>query len=318
MFIHGFHLPSAPIQPYSPVLPRPAALFAQPPVTNPQSVAPNDSVALSQEAQQASLPVGAQNLMMFGGDRRTAIETLVASGAKAENPKLGFFKNTLRKVFGGTKSTSREISADQTLSTRVKTKNFRLKDLRLTTHGEETPGGETRRHIDFQTRTADGKKAQVKHIGEVIGKGTPSRMFEQDITYPQAGQQGKVVNTYFDPKSGQEFLRTTEVANRLGEDKGQTVKSHKDRQTFRQIDLLDSEGRTNQRYVFDYGARSIRLEHLDHEGQVSSSQALSKKTDYNKLVQRLSTNPPSAQPAAMPQGIGGLNSNSLNTLTQLH
>lgn len=271
---------------------RNAFLFAQPPT---EAAGPAESFQASEAAQLAGLRSGPQNLMLFGGDRKQAIETLVASGAKAENPKVGFFKNILRKFAGGkTKTVAKPISANQTITSKVKVKNYQVKDLRLTTQGKKEGNHETIRHIDFNPATPTGKKAQVKDVGTVIGKGSARRMFEQDIENPHQGEPGRIKNSYYDPKTGKKFLQTSEVAANIEKDKFGTVKSHKDRNTYRQIDLLDGEGKADKRYVFDYGAKSIRLEDLDGSGQVTSVQKLSSKTDYFKLVDQLSNTPPSS------------------------
>ncbi|MFN8607517.1 MAG: hypothetical protein U0931_08295 [Vulcanimicrobiota bacterium] len=272
---------------------RNAFLFAQPPGS--ESAAPADSFQASEAAQLAGLRTGPQNLMLFGGDRKQAIESLIASGAKPENPKLGFFKNILRKFAGGkTKTVTKPISANQSITSKVKVKNFQVKDLRLTTQAKKEGNNETLRHIDFNPITPTGKKAQVKDVGTVIGKGTVRREFEQEIEHPHQGEPGRIKNSYYDPKTGKKFLQTSEVASNIEKDKFGTVKSHKDRNTYRQIDLLDSQGKADKRYIFDYGAKSIRLEDLDASGQITSTQKLSSKTDYFKLVDQLSNQPPSA------------------------
>jgi hypothetical protein len=266
-----------------------------------------NSPAPQSAAATAAARTPVQNLMAFGGDRKTAIETLIASGAKAENPKLPFVKNVMRKVLGGTKTSSKAISPNQSIATKVKVKSFNLKALRLTTKGTPTANGQTVRHVDFATQTPTNRKAQVKDIGTVIGKGTPTRMIEQTIQRGGAGQQPQITNNYFDPKTGQNFMRTNEQANRIETDKMGLTKSHKDKSTRRQIELLGADGQPDQRYVFDYRAKSIRLENLNDAGQVVSSQSLSKKTDYFKLVDRLSMNPPSGSAAsvASPVAAGG-------------
>ncbi len=288
----------------APSVPKNAFLFAQAP---PQ--APTDSFQASEAAQLAGLRSGPENLMLFGGDRKKAIETLVASGAKAENPKVGFFKNILRKFAGGkTKTSSKQISAEQKISSKVKVKNFQVKDLRLTTQANKEGNKETLRHVDFAPTTPKGKKAQVKDIGSVIGAGSPKRMFEQEIERPGQGEPGRVKNSYYDPKTGNKFLQTSEVAPNLETDKLGQVRSKKSKNTYRQIDVLGADGKADQRYVFDYGAKSIRLETLNDEGQVSGSRKLSKKTDYWKVLDGLSNKPPSSQVAAAPaapQGGGG-------------
>ena len=237
--------------------------------------------------------------MLFGGDRKKAIETLVASGAKPENPKVGFFKNILRKFAGGkTKTVAKPISAEQTITSKVKVKNFQVKDLRLTTQGKKEGNRETLRHTDFNPQTPAGKKAQVKDVGTVIGKGTAKRMFEQNVEHPHQGEPGRIKNSYFDPKTGQKFLQTSEIAGNIEKDKFGTIKSHKDSNTYRQIDLLGADGKADSRYVFDYRARSIRLENLNDDGQITGTKKLSSKTDYFKLVDQLSFQPPSSRVVA--------------------
>lgn len=265
------------------------------------------AAASSPAADLAASRTPVQNLMAFGGDRKTAVGTLIASGAKAENPDLGFFKDAMRKIVGGTKTTSKKISASQKISTKVKVKNFNLKALRLTTKGAPVGNEQTVRHVDFApTAPQNGKTAQVKDIGTVIAKGTPTRMIEQDIRQATPGQQAQVTNSYFDPKSGQRFMETTERANRIETDKMGLTKSHKDKATYRQIEMLGTDGKADQRYVFDYGAKSVRLESLGDDGQVTSSQKLSKKTDYFGLVDRLSMNPPSAAASSAAAGVGAV------------
>jgi hypothetical protein len=251
---------------------------------------------MSDAAQLAGTRTGIQNLQLFGGDRKQAIETLIASGAKPENPQLGFFKNVMRKVFGGTKTSSKQISATQSIGTKVKVRNFGLKGLRLTTKGNNA-GVETRRHVDFKPSKPGGGQAQVKDIGTVIGKGTPFRMFEQEIKRPGGGRQGEIRNSYFDPKTGQKFMQTSEVANSFTTTKLGQVTSKKKKSTDRQIDLLGPDGKATSRYNFDYGTKRVTLQNLNAQGEVTSSYRLSKKTDYFKLVDRLSQNPPSAQQA---------------------
>ena len=285
----------------SPIASRNAFMFAQAPSAPAAASVPAETFQASEAAQLAGLRSGPQNLMLFGGDRKHAIETLVASGAKPENPKVGFFKNILRKFAGNkTKTVAKPISADQTITSKVKVKNFQVKDLRLTTQGKKEGNKETVRHIDFNPKTPTGKNAQVKDVGTVIGKGTAKRMFEQEVEHPHQGEPGRVKNSYFDPKTGQKFLQTTEVAGDIEKDKFGTIKSHKDKNTYRQIDLLGSDGKADQRYVFDYRAKSIRLEGLDDKGQITSTQKLSGKTDYFKLVDQLSLKPPSSQVAPAP------------------
>jgi hypothetical protein len=261
-----------------------------------------------------SLPPNVQNLIKFGGDRKQAVETLVASGAKAENPEVGFVKDVFRKLgLGGDKTVSKDISADQTVSTKVKTRNYNLLDLRLTTRGTSAEGHETRRHTDLETDGMGdgGWTAQVKDAGKVIGKGTPTRMFEQNIKHGAPGEQSEITNNYIDPKTGVPFLRTSEQANWIEADKMGTVKSHKNSQTYRQIEMLGANGKTDQRYVFDYANKSIRLEFLDGNGQLTGRRPMSKDTDYWGLVDRLSLTPPSSIPARPPSvafGEGGAES----------
>lgn len=290
-----FFLPQVQRPTYAGPISRNAFMFAQAPAQAAPAATPSESFQASEAAQLAGLRSGPQNLMLFGGDRKQAIETLVASGAKAENPKVGFFQNILRKFAGGkTKTVNKPISASQSITSKVKVKNFKVQDLRLTTKGAREGNQETVRHIDFNPTTPTGKTAQVKDVGTVIGKGTAKRMFEQQIEHPHQGEPGRIKNSYFDPKTGQKFMQTSEVSSRIDKDKAQTWKSHKDRNTYRQIDLLGSDGKADQRYVFDYGAKSIRLENLNDRGEVVGTQKLSKKTDYWKLVNQLSLKPPSS------------------------
>lgn len=261
------------------------------------------TVTLSPQAQtQLQTPTitrsGPETLQLFGGDRKTAIGTLIASGAKGENPDTSFFQDVFRKLFGGTKTKSKRISPTQTIGTKFKVKNFNLKELRLTTQAPGEGGAQVLRHIDFKTQAPTGGTAQIKDIGGVIAKGTPKRVFEQNVQYPAAGRQGKVVNHYFDPKTGQPFLRTTEVADRLETTKLGDVRSHKNKRTDRQIELLNADGDPTRRYVFDYGSKNIRLENLNSQGEVTSSYKLSKKTDFFDTVAQLSQNSPSARAAA--------------------
>lgn len=282
----------------SPFVPRNAFLFAEAPAAAPPA-APSDSFQASEAAQLAGLRSGPQNLMLFGGDRKNAVETLIASGAKPENPKLPWHKNLLRKFAGSkTKTASKQISPEQTITSKVRVKNFNVRELRLTTQGEKNGNQETLRHVDFHRAAPNGKQAQVKDIGSVIAQGQVKRMSEQNITHPGQGEPGRIKTSYFDPKSGQKFMQTSEVSPRIEKDKFGAYRSKKEKTTYRQIDLLNQEGKANQRYVFDYAARSVRLEQLNDQGEVSSSRNLSRKTDYWKLVDQLSTRPPSSQVAA--------------------
>ena len=273
-------------------LPQTAPSAAPAAAPAPAAPAPVDQVQLSSEAPRT----GPQNLMLFGGDRKLAVGTLIASGAKPENPEVGFFKNVLRKVVGGSKTVNKPISANQEITTKVNVKNWRLKDLRLTSEGKDG----TLRHIDFNTTAPNGRRGEVKDVGQILAKGTPKRMFEQEVTPPGRGEPGRIENNYYDPKTGQKFMRTNEVAPSLSTDKFQQVRSKKSKNTYREISMLDQQGNVDQRYVFDYGAKSVRLETLNDQGQVTGTQRLSKKTDYWKTVDRLSLNPPSAQAAAAP------------------
>lgn len=274
----------APVQ--APVA-RPVARPATPPTFQP--------VQLSAPAANTSSRTNVQNLQLFGGDRKTAIETLIASGAKAENPSTNLFQDIARKLFGGTKTSNRRISGTQTINSRVKVRNFKFKELRLTTQGTNGAGQRTLRHIDFLPKTPTGATAKVKDAGTVIAKGQVTRMFEQEITQPGPGRLGKVVNNYFDPKTGVQFLKTTETAPRLETTKMGTVVSDKSRATDRTIEVLGADGSTTKRYLFDYGSKSVRLENLNTDGSVASSYRLSKKTDFGKLVDQLSKNSPSAR-----------------------
>lgn len=254
-------------------------------------------------SQPSQLPPNVQNLMLYGGDRKKAVETLMASGAKAENPDLPWYKDAFRALgLGGDKKASKDISAEQTIYSNVRARNFNLLDLRLTSKGTSPEGHETRRHIDLETDGMGdgGWTAQVKDAGKVIAKGSPNRMFEQDIKSAPRGQTSEIDNTYIDPKTGFPFMRTNERSNWIETDKMGQVKSHKDASTYRQIDMLGADGKVNQRYVFDYANKSIRLESLDGDGAVTSAQPLSKGTDYWAVVDRLSLAPPSSRPPAPP------------------
>lgn len=264
---------------------RPAALPAQ-------SVAAPVAAPAATTAAPAASPSGAiQNLMTFGGDRKTAIGTLIASGAKAENPNVGFFGDVMRKLLGGTKTQSKQISAGQKIATKVRVKNFNLEELRLS-----TKAGNTTRHIDFNKQNPAGGTAQVKDVGTVIAKGQVKRMFDQTVTRTANGQTN-IANNYYDPKTGQNFLRTNELTNRTDTTKMGTVESDKAKNSLRQLEVLGADGQADRRYTFNYG-KSVRLENLGDNGQVTSSYNLSKKTDFFDLVDRLSLNPPSGQAAA--------------------
>ena len=192
MQIQGYipQLNTARVTNATPILPRNAFLFAQPTVA-----APTDSFEPSEAAKLAGLRTPTQNLMLFGGDRKNAVETLIASGAKAENPKLGLFKDVMRKLVGGTKTSSKAISATQTIETKVKVKNFNLKALRLTTKGAGVGNEQTVRHVDFAPTAPTGKKAQVKDIGSVIAQGTPTRLIEQEIKPAGRPRSPTVIST---------------------------------------------------------------------------------------------------------------------------
>jgi hypothetical protein len=274
-------------------LPTPAAPAPKPPVANPPMV------SISQPTPAA--PTGVQNLQLFGGDRKTAIGTLIASGAKAENPDVGFVGDVFRKLFGGTKTKTKVISPNQTIATKVKVKNFNLKELRLTTRD-----GNDIRHIDFVNQKPGGGTAQVKDAGSVIAQGEVKRMFTQTVT--QGGRS--IENNYFDPKTGANFLRTTEVSSRTETTKLGTVQSKKRKSSLRTLEVLGNDGKADRRYTFSYG-KSVRLENLDDQGQVVSGYNLSKKTDFFDLVDRLSQNPPSGRVAASPAfAVGGGGSRS--------
>jgi hypothetical protein len=277
----------------------PVTLPGRPPVTSPVNrvVTPPtfQAVQLSDNAANPSSRSPVQNLQLFGGDRKRAVETLIASGAKAENPKTNLFQDIGRKLFGGTKTSSKPISATQNIHSAVKVKNFKFKELRLTTQGTNGAGQRTLRHVDFLPKTPTGADAQVRDAGTVIAKGSVTRMFEQEITNPSGGRPGKVVNNYFDPKTGQQFLKTTETAPSLETTKMGTVVSRESRATDRQIEVMNGEGQVTRRYVFDYGSKSVRLQNLDADGGVASTYNLSKKTNFNNLVDQLSKNSPSSR-----------------------
>ncbi len=257
-----------------------------------QSIAAPVAAPAPTAAAPAAVPAGAiQNLMTFGGDRKTAIGTLIASGAKAENPNVGFFGDVMRKLLGGTKTKSKQISASQTIATKVRVKNFNIEELRLS-----TKAGNTTRHIDFNKQNPAGGTAQVKDVGTVIAKGQVKRMFDQTVTRTANGQTN-IANNYYDPKTGQNFLRTNELTNRTDTTKLGTVESDKAKNSLRQLEVLGADGQADRRYTFSYG-KSVRLENLGDKGEVTSSYNLSKKTDFFGLVDRLSLNPPSGQAAA--------------------
>lgn len=263
----------------------PTAPVAQPPMV---------SISQPQPAQ----PTGIQNLQQFGGDRKQAIETLIASGAKPENPDVGFFGDVFRKIFGGTKTKSKQISPTQKITTKARVKNFNLEELRLSTRD-----GNTTRHIDFTKQNPAGGTAQVKDVGTVIAKGQVKRMFNQTVTNTAGG--AKIENSYFDPKTGQNFLRTTETTRSVETTKMGTVQSKKASQSFRTIEVLGADGGADRRYTFSYG-NSVRLENLDDQGKVVSSYNLSRKTDFFDMVDRLSLAPPSGRVTPTPAfAVGG-------------
>lgn len=271
----------------------PAVVQAPPAVANNPVRGGAGMVDISQPQPERT---GVQNLQLFGGDRKTAIGTLIASGAKAENPDVGFFGDIFRKIFGGTKTKSKQISPTQTIETKVRVKNYNLEELRLSTRD-----GNTIRHVDFTNQNPAGGTAQVKDVGTVIAKGTVKRMFEQEITHTPGGQT-KIENNYFDPKTGSNFLRTSEQTSSTETTKMGTVQSKKQGSSYRTIEVLGADGKADSRYVFNYG-QSVRLENLDDQGHVTSSYNMSKKTDFFDLVDRLSLNPPS-KPAVAPNFAG--------------
>lgn len=231
------------------------------------------------------------NLLTFGGDRKQVVETLIASGAKGENPKVGFFGNVFRKIFGGTTTKKKQIGPNQTLTTKVRNKNFQVKELRLSTRD----GGKTR-HIDFHPG-----EAQVKDIGQVLARGEVKRMFSQDLSRDARGRT-VITSEYFEPKTGRQFARVTEASRGVDVTKFGTVESEKKSDTFRQIELLGPDGRTSSRYLFDHASRNYRFERFDSNGQVASSYRLSSKMNFHKLVDRLTYRAPSG---AIAGGGGG-------------
>ena len=261
-------------------------------------VVPTPAPAPATPAQPATpARSGVENLQLFGGDRKTAIGTLIASGAKAENPDVGFFGDVLRKIFGGTKTKSKQISPTQSITSKVRVKNFNLEELRLS-----TKDGNTTRHIDFGNQKPGGGAAQVKDAGTVIAQGQVERMFEQTVTAAPGGR--KIENNYFDPKTGQNFLRTTEVSSSTETTKMGTVQSKKAKSSLRTIEVLGADGEADRRYTFSYG-RSVKLENLDDQGKVVSTYNMAKGTDFFGLVDRLSTSPPSGRTIATPVFAGG-------------
>ena len=136
----------------------PAAAAPAPAATQSAPPAAQDSIALSQDAQRAGTRTPTENLLMFGTDRKKVIETLQASGAKGENPKLGFFKNLGRKflgLFGKDETETKQVGPDQSLKFKFKLKNYELKNLTLRTEDKEN---RIKRAIDFSTRRPNGKK----------------------------------------------------------------------------------------------------------------------------------------------------------------
>ena len=280
--------------------------------STPTTPAPSPSPSPTPAQPTPAPTTGVQNLQTFGGDRKTAIGTLIASGAKAENPDVGFFGDVFRKLFGGTKTKTKQISANQTIATKVKVKNFNLKELRLTTRE-----GGTIRHIDFNNQKPTGGTAQVKDAGTVIAQGQVNRMFEQSVSRTPSGQ--RIENNYFDPKTGQNFLRTTEVSNSIETTKMGTIQSKKQKSSLRTVEVLGTDGQADRRYTFSYG-RSVKLEILDDQGKVVSTYNMSKKTDFGDLVDRLSMSPPSGRQTATPafSGGGGGSRNMLGARSLMH
>lgn len=263
-------------QPAPPRTPAPRVFTPRPPVAAAPAPAPTPV------AQPTSPPAGARptpnqvNLLTFGGDRKQAVETLIASGAKPENPKTGFFKDVFRKIFGGTTTKKKAIGPTQTLTTKVRNKNFEVKELRLSTR----EGGKTR-HIDFHPNGGE-----VKDIGKMLAGGEVKRMFDQKLSRDARGRT-VIESNYFDPKSGRQLLRVTEASRKVKTTKFGTVESKVSGDTFRQIEVLGTDGSTNGRYTFDHGRGSYRFENLDKDGTVLSSYNLSRKTDFHQLVERL-------------------------------
>jgi hypothetical protein len=274
---------------------------AKAPAPKPKEAAPKAAQQQSGAAGASTAGGPAETLKAFGGDRKAAIGSLVASGAKAENPKLGFFKKLGAKIFGGSTTKSKRISANQTINTKVKNRNFQLKRLRLTTESRKPGTDRVLRHVDFHTQAPTGGRAEVKDIGAVIGRGQPRRLIEQEINNPKDGQPGQVKNSFFDPKTGQPFMQTMEVSSKLGQDKTGLVHSKGREGTYREINLLGANGKANRRYVFDYDKKSYRLEHLNPKGEVTGTYKLPRRTNYQKLVGQLSETPPSSRPAPKPE-----------------
>ena len=270
--------------PVSPRTPAPGPRnFAPVPVRPTPLPAPAPAPANPAPAPSGPQPTPNQvNLLTFGGDRKKAIGTLIASGAKAENPKLGFFKNVFRKIFGGTSTKSKNLGQGQTITTKVRNKNFEVKELRLSTR----EGGKTR-HIDFHP--AGG---EVKDIGNLLAKGEVKRMFDQEISRDNQGRT-VIKSNYFDPKTGRQTLRVTEASRKVETTKFGTVESKRKDDTFRQIEVLGADGSTSGRYTFDHSRKSYRFENLNKDGSVRSSYNLSRKTDFHGLVERLSSRPAS-------------------------
>jgi hypothetical protein len=125
-------------------------------------------------------------------------------------------------------------------------------------------------------------------------------VFEQEVRRPQAGQPGRIKNTYFDPKTGQPFLKTREFSRKQRETDFHTVRSVKGPQTLREIRVLGEGGRTSERYVFDYGNKRYYHRTYDAQGAPVKTDRLPKGTDYFKTVDRLSHQPPSSRAASSP------------------
>lgn len=229
-------------QPPAPRTPAPAPRNFRPVLTRPTPLpGPPQTPVRPAPTSTSPAPTPNQvNLLTFGGDRKTAIGTLIANGAKPENPKVGFFKNVFRKIFGGTTTKKTPLGPTQTLTTKVRNKNFGVKELRLSTR----QGGKIR-HIDFHP-----KGAEVKDIGNLLAKGEVKRMFDQEISRDNRGRT-VIKSNYFDPKTGRQTLRVTEASRKVETTKFGTVESKRKDDTFRQIEVLGTDGSTSARYTFD-------------------------------------------------------------------
>jgi hypothetical protein len=161
-------------------------------------------------------------------------------------------------------------------------------------------GHEKRRHTDFSTQKPEGGTAEIKDVGKLLGRGTPKGLMEQDIYHPEGSRIGRVVSDYFDPNTGQNFLRTTELGSELQENDKGTVSVKNKADTYRQIDVLGQNGKSETRYVFDQ-KNGPRMESLDSKGKVTGVTQMSKDTNYKNLVKSLSQSESAAGKAQQAQ-----------------